>query len=276
VIFPEAGITKGELASYYDAISPVLLPWVVQRPVSLVRCPQGRAKKCFFQKHDAGTFGEHVKHVEVLEKDGETAPYLFIEGAAGLLTCAQMGTIEFHGWGCRVTELEKPDRLVFDLDPDVGVSYRSVIDAAHEFRELLKQAGLETFPMTTGGKGLHVMAPLVPDLPWACVKDFAEAFARVVADREPKRFTANPLKSRRSGRIFVDYLRNARGATAIVPYSARARVGAPVATPVSWNELPSLEKPDRWTVRDVRELLARAAGPDLTEWGQAIQRLPKV
>jgi bifunctional non-homologous end joining protein LigD len=153
VIFPESKITKGELADYYATLAPAMLPWVGSRPVSLVRCPQGRAKKCFFQKHDAGSFGEDVKHVGIMEKDGHEEPYLFLDTAEGLLTCVQMGTIEFHGWGARIEDVEKADRLVFDLDPDEGLDFEAVRKAAFQFRDILKTIGLETFPMVTGGKG---------------------------------------------------------------------------------------------------------------------------
>ena len=146
VIFPESSITKGQLADYYAAVAPVMLPWAGSRPISLVRCPQGRAKKCFFQKHDAGSFGDTVKHVGILEKDGHTEPYLFLDTADGLLTCVQMGTIEFHGWGARIEDVEKADRLVFDLDPDEGLDFEAVRKAAFHFRDILRSIGLETFP----------------------------------------------------------------------------------------------------------------------------------
>jgi bifunctional non-homologous end joining protein LigD len=160
VLFPESGFTKGDLADYYLTIAEAMLPWVTERPISLIRCPQGRAKKCFFQKHDAGSFGDRVKHVAIREKNGKSEPYLYIEDVEGLLTCVQMGTIEFHGWGSRIEDVEKTDRLVFDLDPDEGMGFDRVVRAAFEFRDLLAEIGLVTFPMVTGGKGVHVIAPL--------------------------------------------------------------------------------------------------------------------
>ena len=227
IIDPDSGITKGALADHYAAVAAIMLPWVGSRPISLVRCPQGRAKKCFFQKHDAGSFGDAVKHVGIMEKDGHEEPYLYIDTPDGLLTCVQMGTIEFHGWGARIEDVEKADRLVFDLDPDEGLDFEAVRKAAFHFREILQSIGLKTFPMVTGGKGIHVIAPLVPRAEWPEVKSFAHRLAQAVAQSDPDNFTAALPKAQRKGRIFVDYLRNQHGATAIMPYSVRARSGAP-------------------------------------------------
>jgi bifunctional non-homologous end joining protein LigD len=242
------------LADYYLTIAEAMLPWVTERPISLIRCPQGRAKKCFFQKHDAGSFGDRVKHVAIREKNGKSEPYLYIEDVEGLLTCVQMGTIEFHGWGSRIEDVEKTDRLVFDLDPDEGLGFDRVVRAAFEFRDLLAEIGLVTFPMVTGGKGVHVIAPLTPEAEWPAVKDFAHRFAQAVAATHPDRFTAVLSKAKRNGRIFVDYLRNQRGATAVMPYSVRARPGAPVAVPLTWQELRGLDSPAHWSLRDGRSL----------------------
>ncbi|WP_380874693.1 ATP-dependent DNA ligase [Sphingomonas sp. DBB INV C78] len=274
VIFPEAKITKGALADYYQAVAPIMLPWVAERPISLVRCPQGRARKCFFQKHDAGSFGDHVHHVAIREKNGSEEPYLYIDDAPGLLACVQMGTIEFHGWGSRIGEVEKPDRLVFDLDPDEGLDFADVVSAAFHTRDQLNALGLATFAMVTGGKGVHVIAPLTPKAEWLAVKDFAQRFATALAQAEPDRFTAALAKAKRKGRIFIDYLRNQRGSTAVMPYSARARERAPVAVPVTWEELRKLDTPSRWHVGDAKELLRRATSKDLVTWGHAQQTLP--
>lgn len=274
VIDPDSSITKGQLADYYVAVAPVMLPWVGSRPISLVRCPQGRAKKCFFQKHDSGMFGAHVHHVAITEKDGHQEPYLFIDDPDGLLTCVQMGTIEFHGWGSRIEDVEKADRLVFDLDPDEGLDFEAVRKAAFHFRDLLKQIGLETFPMVTGGKGVHVIAPLTPRAEWPEVKDFAHRLALAVAQNDPINFTAALPKAQRKGRIFVDYLRNQRGATAVMPYAARARAGAPVAVPITWKEMETIDTPAHWHVGDQKELLRRAGSKSLSGWGRADQMLP--
>jgi len=276
VIFPDAKVTKGELAAYYRAMGAPMAVWTANRPISLVRCPQGRAKKCFFQKHDSGTFGAHVHHVPIREKDGHKEDYLYVEDSAGVLACVQMGTIEFHGWGSKVADVEKPDRMVFDLDPDVGLDFELVKKAAKDVRTHLADMGLTTFPMLTGGKGVHVIVPLVPKAEWPEVKDFCHRFAMALAEAEPERFTAALSKAKRTGRIFVDYLRNQRGATAIMPYSARAREGAPVAAPINWEELDEMKSGARFSVRDAETLLERASSRLLQGWGEANQVLPSV
>jgi len=274
VIFPESKLTKGDLADYYAAVAPIALPWLAERPISLVRCPQGRAKQCFFQKHDAGSFGEQVHHVDIREKDGSTEPYLYVSDADGMLACVQMGTIEFHGWGSRVADVEKPDRLVFDLDPDEGLGFEVVKKAAEHLKEQLAEMGLTSWPMLSGGKGVHVVVPLVPQAEWPAAKSFCERFARALAQAEPERFTANLKKASRTGRIFIDYLRNQRGSTAVLPYVARARANAPVAAPVTWTELRGIDSAHAFTIKDAATLLERAASRALRGWGTADQTLP--
>jgi bifunctional non-homologous end joining protein LigD len=276
IIFPDSNVTKGELAAYYRALGAPMAVWTANRPISLVRCPQGRAKKCFFQKHDSGTFGPHVRHVPIREKDGHMEDYLYVDGPAGVLACVQMGTIEFHGWGSRVADVEKADRLVFDLDPDEGLGFDLVRKAARDIKRHLADMGLQTFPMLTGGKGVHVVVPLTPEAEWPQVKDFAQRFALALSEAEPERFTAALSKAKRTGRIFIDYLRNQRGATAIMPYSARAREGAPVAAPINWEELDEMKSGARFTVRDADLLLSRASSRALQGWGEAAQVLPEI
>ena len=274
VIYPDSGITKGQLADYYAQVAGLMLPWAGSRPISLVRCPQGRAKKCFFQKHDAGSFGDHVRHVPVREKGGGSEDYLYIDSPEGLLACVQMGTIEFHGWGARVPDYERPDRLVFDLDPDEALGFAEVKRAAADLKRVLADLGLVSFPLLSGGKGVHVVVPLTPRAEWPEVKDFAHRFALALSEAEPDRFLANMSKAKRQNRIFIDYLRNQRGATAIMPFSARARPHAPVAAPVSWDELPDCESGGRFTIADADELIARAGSKALRGWGVADQPLP--
>ena len=271
---PEEKLTKGDLADYYAAIAPLIMVDTARRPTTLIRCPQGRAKKCFFQKHDSGSFGEHVKHIPIKEKDGGTEDYLYFDDIMGLLACVQMGTIEFHGWGSKVDKVEYPDRLVFDLDPDVGLGFDRVKEAARRLRALLADMGLETFPMLTGGKGIHVIAPLDASADWPAVKSFADRFSRAIAEAEPETFTANIRKVQRKGRIFLDWLRNQRGATAVMPYSARAREGAPVAAPIAWEELGDFDAASHFTIRDADVLLDRASAKALAGWGAANQSLP--
>ena len=275
VIYPESGITKGQLADYYAQVGALMMVDTARRPVTLIRCPQGRGKHCFFQKHDSGTMGEHVKHIPIKEKDGEVQDYLYFEDVRGLLACVQMGTIEFHGWGSRVKKVEYPDRLVFDLDPDVGLDFKAVREAAMRLRALLGDLGLTTFPLLSGGKGLHVVVPLDASADWRAVKSFAERFSRAIAEAEPEMFTANIRKVQRKGRIFLDWLRNQRGATAVLPYSARAREGAPVAAPIAWEELDKYDSGGHFKIGDADELIDRASSKLLAGWGQAKQKLPK-
>jgi bifunctional non-homologous end joining protein LigD len=276
VIFPESGNTKGELADYYQAVAGLMMPWAAGRPVSLVRCPQGRGKKCFFQKHDSGSFGEHVHHVPITEKAGGTEDYLYIDNAAGLLTCVQMGTIEFHGWGSRIENVEAPDRMVFDLDPDEGLDFGDVKSAARDIHDKLSDLGLTSFAMLSGGKGVHVVVPLTTGHSWDAHKDFSKRFAEALSMAEPDRFTANMSKAKRTGRIFIDYLRNQRGSTAVLPYSARSRANAPVAVPIAWGELTDMKDAHPFTIRDAKRLLDRAAGKSLAGWGFAEQSLPDI
>ena len=274
VIFPDAKATKGDLADYYEAVGALVLPWSAHRPVSLVRCPQGRAKKCFFQKHDAGSFGEHVRAVPITEKDGGVEDYLYVENIAGLLACVQMGTIEFHGWGSRIETLEQPDRMVFDLDPDEGLDFGDVKKAARDIHQTLADLGLASFAMLSGGKGIHVIVPLEPRAEWPEVKDFARRFSTALAQSQPDRFTATMSKEKRKGKIFIDWLRNQRGATSVIPYSARARTGAPVAAPVSWDELDDFDSAGHFSISDAARLMERANSPDLRHWCEREQLLP--
>ncbi|MEO7825688.1 MAG: DNA ligase D, partial [Allosphingosinicella sp.] len=188
VLFPDAGVTKGELVDYYRTVGPMMMEWAAKRPLSLVRCPQGRAKKCFFQKHDTGSFGPHLRQIPIVEKKGQVENYVFVDDIAGIVACTQMGTIEFHGWGSSVADVEKPDRLVFDIDPDEGLDFIEVKRTARDLHRHLADMGLQSFPMTTGGKGLHVVVPLTPQAQWPQVKDFAQRFAVALATAEPERF----------------------------------------------------------------------------------------
>ena len=274
VIFPESGQTKGELADYYAAIGPAMLPFAARRPISLVRCPQGRAKKCFFQKHDSGSFGDAVHHVPIREKGGGSEDYLFVEDVRGLLQCVQMGTIEFHGWGSRSGDVEAPDRMIFDLDPDEGYDFEGVKTAATDIRDRLADLGLASFAMLSGGKGVHVVVPLTPGHSWDEHKDFARRFAEALSMAEPDRFVAKMSKAKRKGKIFIDWLRNQRGSTAVLPYSARAREGASVAVPIAWGELKDMKDAHPFDIGDAKRLLDRAGSKSLAGWGFADQRLP--
>ena len=276
VIFPGDGYTKGDLADYYAEVAPLMLPFMARRPVSLIRCPEGRAKQCFFQKHDSGGMGPHVRHVAIREKDGGMEDYLYVEDAAGILACVQFGSIEFHGWQCRSTDVEAPDRMIFDLDPDEGLDFEDVKRAAEDIRDRLSDIGLMSFPMLSGGKGVHVVVPLTPGHSWDEHKDFSKRFAEALSMAEPERFIATMSKAKRKGKIFIDWLRNQRGATAVMPYSARAREGAPVAVPIAWGELAEMKDAHPYSIGDAKKLLAQAKGKGLAGWGFAEQVLPSI
>lgn len=255
VLYPEQGITKRELASYFQAVANWMLPHIVDRPLVLVRCPDGLHKECFYQKHPGAGTPETLKLVPIKEKS-KTAKYVVVDNVAGLIALAQVGALEIHAWGSRMDKLERPDRLVFDLDPDVDLSWRRVVDAARQIRDFLHRLGLESFVKTTGGKGLHLVVPIQRRHGWDEVKQFCKEIADAIVRADPDHYTANPIKATRTGKIFVDYLRNGRGATAVVPYSPRARAGAPVSTPLAWDELGRDIRSDHFTINNVLKRLA--------------------
>jgi bifunctional non-homologous end joining protein LigD len=255
VLFAEAGITKLELARYYAELAPRILPHVAERPLSVVRCPEGSSGACFFQKHAGPGFPSAVRSVEIRESGGGRARYLTIDSVEGLIALVQMGVIELHPWGSRNDRVDAPDRLFFDLDPAPDVPWRNVAEAALQLRERLAKLDLEAFLKTTGGKGLHVVVPLERRLSWEELKGFSHAVAVDMARSEPKLYIATASKAQRGGRIFIDYLRNARGATAVAAYSARARPNAPVSTPIGWNELDGKVRADTFTVANLRRRL---------------------
>lgn len=253
VVFPKPGITKGEVADYYGEVADRMLPEVKDRPVSLVRLPEGLDGDSFFQKHRGKGFPEALKAIPVTEKDGSVEDYMTITTARGLVAAAQMGTIEFHIWGSRRDALEKPDRMVFDLDPDEGLGFAKVRSAALDLRDRLADLGLPSWPLLTGGKGIHVVVPLRRVAEWPTVTLFARTLATHLAGEAPGRYVATMSKAKREGRIFIDWLRNERGATAIAPWSLRARPGAPVAVPVKWDELPSIRRANAFSLAQALE-----------------------
>lgn len=260
VVFPEQGVTKQDLAEYYDEVAEWILPYVAGRPLTVVRCPQGRGGECFFQKHATDSLPPEVGAVEVQEENGPS-DYITIDDRRGLVALAQMGALEFHPWLARNDMLEKPDQMVFDLDPGEGARWALVIEGAREVRERLERAGLESFVRTTGGKGLHVLAPLVRRRGWNEAKRFARAISTAMASDAPDRYVDTASKAKRAGKVYVDYLRNARGATAVCSYSTRARAGAPVATPIEWGELTPRLRPDKYSLDNLRQRLT-ALGRD--------------
>ncbi len=272
VVFPGQGVTKSDLVGYYEEVAEVMLPHVGNRPLSLVRCPQGRTKACFFQKHDTGGFPPPIKSLPVAEKDGEQQSYFYVDDLAGLVAGTQMNVLEWHIWGSRNANVEKPDRMVFDIDPDEGLDFGAVRDAALDIRERLSALKLESYPMVSGGKGIHVVVPLRPLAEWDDVKAFCRGLAQQMAEDEPDRFTANLSKARRKGRLFIDYLRNERGSTAISPWSVRSREGAPVAVPVTWDEVPSLQKANGFSLGAAAERARENAWSDYFDQKQSLTK----
>jgi bifunctional non-homologous end joining protein LigD len=240
----ESGLTKEELAHYYDAIASHMLPHITGRPLSLVRCMNGTGKPCFFQKHTTETLPEGVESVDIVDKKtGKPEPYITLSTAEALVLLAQLSVLEIHCWGSTNDSIEKPDIIVIDLDPDEAIDWKTLASAAGEVRQRMTSAGLEPFLKTTGGKGLHVEARIKPEHNWASVKDFAHRMVLAMEADNPSLFLTRMTKAARKNKIFLDYLRNDRGATAVAPYSPRARKDAPVALPLKWSELKSRERP---------------------------------
>ena len=259
VLYPEIGLTKLDLALYYQTVAPAMLPYVLNRPISLVRCPEGHTAECFFQRHAMKGMSKAIKEIPI--PGGETKKkYLYIDDAAGLFGLVQIGVLEIHDWGVTLPKVSEPDHIVFDLDPDADLDFSILKAAAVEVRDFLAELGLKTFLKATGGKGLHVVAPLQPKLGWAEVKGFAKAVADALVTARPDRYTANMAKKVRTGKIFVDYLRNQRGGTAICNYSTRARANAPVAAPLRWDELKGLTSGAPYTVATIPARLKRLKG----------------
>jgi len=256
-LFPEAKLAKRDLALYYEKVADRLLPHLRDRPLSLVRCPDGWNGQCFYQKHADKSVHQAVTRIEVPERNGK-AMYFAADSLAALVGLVQWGVIELHPWGSRAPKLDRPDRLLFDFDPDPGVAWPQIVEAVGLLRKLLEDIGLTGFLKTTGGKGLHVVVPVRATLDWDEAKDFTRAIADFLVRTFPDRFIATASKHRRKGRIFIDYLRNAAGATAIAPYALRARANAPVSTPITWDELAAGDlRFDRFNVRNIPERLSR-------------------
>jgi bifunctional non-homologous end joining protein LigD len=250
LLFPEAKLTKLALAHYYESVATWILPHVEKRPLSLFRCPDGWNKQCFYQKHADPSVHAAVQRVKVPDGDG-TATYFAANSLQALIGLVQWGVIELHPWGSRIPHPEKPDRLIFDFDPGDDVSWSSLAKAVQDLRTLLTKLGLEGFLKTTGGKGLHVVVPIQPTLTWEQAKFFTKAIAELFARTFPHRFVATASKAKRRGKIYIDYLRNGEGATAIAAYGIRARKNAPVSTPIGWEELSKDVRFDYFNVKTI-------------------------
>lgn len=275
VVYPDDGITKQDVADYYASVMAWFLPGVEGRPTSVIRCPEGTAQACFFQKHMIPGL-KHVGSAKLKEESGAQATYIYPRDASSVIELVQFGVLEFHPWGSTIQQPDKADRVVFDLDPGADVAWDRVVAAARLVHRLLSQLGLESFLRTTGGKGLHVVVPLHPGCPWPQVKGFAQAFADTLAQAHPLEFIATASKARRNGLIYVDYLRNSRGATSVASYSLRARPGAPVAIPLRWSELGTLKSGHDFDIHSAPKRLARLRADPWVGIGKLRQDLDDV
>jgi bifunctional non-homologous end joining protein LigD len=273
---PEISVRATTL--YYQIVAPLMLPFIERRLLNLFRCREG---KCFFQRNrehppSGREFDTLVQFEPVAQKNGRTEQYLYVESADEIVACAKVQTVEFHGWGSRAGKVETPDRLVIDLDPDPKLGFAKVKEAAFQLRRSFDALGLQSFALLSGGKGIHVVVPLEPAAQWNEVDEFAKTLCTALAEAAPEQFTVALPKPQRRGRIFLDFLRNHRTATAIMPWSARARPRMPVAAPVTWDELDGIDRSDAFTIADAELLLKRARSRALQGWGVADQRLPQI
>src|SRR6185369_4739937 len=272
VLYPPQGITKHDLALFYESIAKWILPHVKGRPLTLVRCPEGTEKGCFYMKHTGVWAPEALRRVKIQEKT-KVGEYLVADDVAALISLVQMGILEIHTWNALADSIERPDRVVFDLDPDPSVGWDRVAASALALRKRLRELGLESFVKTTGGKGLHVVVPLRPASTWEESFAFSRAISEEMEQAEPGAYTTSMPKARRRGRILLDYLRNNRGNTSVAAYSTRARAGAPVSTPITWEELARGVAPDQFHVGNIRERLASLAADPWKGYGTVRQRL---
>ena len=271
IMYPEAGVTKLDIARYYEEIQDWVLPGMAHRPLTLVRCPEGWQGECFYQKHLGSNQAKSVPRVGFRESSG-VKEYAYVESAADIVALVQAGVLEIHPFGCRVGDLERPDLMVFDLDPSPDVPWREMLRVTRELRARIEALGLGAFLRTTGGKGVHIVVPLEPRADWDTVKRFSQRVSELHASDDPARLTTNMAKAKRRGRIFIDYLRNGRGATAVASYSLRAREGAPLAAPVRWDELSGLA-PGRYTLRNIRRRLAALKADPWEDFQEAARPL---
>lgn len=256
VLYPEFGYTKRDLAEYYEKIADWILPYVADRPLTLVRCPEGHTGECFYQKHLTGSMPDAVDGINIAEK-GKRDVYVIIRDLKGLISLVQMGVLEMHPWPARKDNIERPDYLVFDLDPGEGIDWNHVVQGAKHVRQRLDDVGLKCYLRTSGGKGLHVCVPITRRNTWDELKQFAKSVADAMERDDPDRYIATMSKAKRRGKVFVDYLRNQRGATAIASYSTRARAGATVAVLLSWDELPKLKQANGYNIETLPPRLAK-------------------
>jgi bifunctional non-homologous end joining protein LigD len=279
-IFPQQAITKLDLARYFERVADWMLPHIVDRPLTLVRCPEGvRISKsdtdgCFFMKHSKLWAPPSLRRVRIREKT-KVGEYLVADSAAALVSLAQMGIVEVHTWNSTCSDLDRPDRVVLDIDPGELVSWPLVVEAARLVRDLLGELDLRSFVKTTGGRGLHVVVPLTSHARWDECLAFAKAVGEVLVRRDPERFTMQFSKSGRADKLLIDYLRNNRTNTSVAAYSCRAKQMATVSVPLAWSELSRSRTPDRFTLNTIEARLARISADPWREYWKVKQRLPR-
>jgi bifunctional non-homologous end joining protein LigD len=273
VIFPDIGVTKLQLARFYERIARWIVPHMQGRPLTLVRCPDGAGGSCFYMKHSKVWAPPALRRVDIKEKT-KTGEYLIADDTAAIVSLVQMNVLEFHTWNTRYERVEYPDRVVFDIDPGEQVTWAEVIDAGKLVRKLLRDVGLESFPKTTGGRGLHVVVPLAPQADWKACLGFSRAVAEAIEQHDPSRYTTAFAKAGRERKMLIDYLRNNRTNTSVAAYSTRARKGAPVSTPLRWTELKPTLTPDAWTLLTIEQRLRKLRKDPWEEYWSLKQKLP--
>jgi len=281
VLFPALHATKLDLARYYARIADWIVPHVVDRPLTLVHCPKGvprggahKGADCVFLKHAKAWGPSALRRVRIREKT-KVGEYLIADDAAAVVALAQMDVLEIHTWNARFANIERPDRLVIDLDPGADIRWADVVEAARLVRTLLGVLRLDSFVKTTGGRGVHVVVPLTPSADWGACLEFARAFAQSLVRRRPDRFTERFSKAGRTDKILVDYLRNNRTNTSIAAYSTRAKPDAPISVPLAWSELSVGKPPDRFTIATVPDRLARLRRDPWHEYWRTTQQIPR-
>jgi bifunctional non-homologous end joining protein LigD len=277
ILIPEGKVTKRRVRDYLRAVAPWILPHVAERPLSLVRCPDGADEECFFQKNLIHRGNGELRQEPIRDPKGKTASIIWIDSARGLESLAQMGTLEIHAWGTHRDHVLKPDLVVFDLDPDGSVPWKAIADGALRIREIMTKLGLKSFLKISGNKGVHVHVPIAPERSWEEVRNFAHAIARLLEEEKPELYISNMSKEKRKGKIFIDYLRNGYGATSVVPYSIRKKNGGAVALPIEWSQLRRVD-PKGWSMKKTIALLKKRkpGGKDdpWKDYFKVRQRLP--
>ena len=273
LMFPELGLTKLDIAKYYESVSRLMLAHLRGRPLTLVFCPTGVGEGCTYLRHSKVWGPRTIRRVKIQEKT-KVGEYMVVDTAAGLISLIQMGVLEIHTWNTCVDHVEQPDRVVLDLDPGSKVTWAQVVTAARLVRKLLRAVGLESFPKTTGGRGLHVVVPLIPSADWSACLEVARSVALTLEQHDPALYTTAFAKAGRERKILIDYLRNNRTNTSVAAYSTRARAGATVSAPLSWKELTPSSKPGAFTVQTIIARLARRKDPWAEYW-KVKQKLPR-